>query len=72
MSYLMAWIVPCVPCFLKGRIGAGIGLLLLQITFLGWIPAALIATAVVNDANREKAAKQQGQAMAREMTRLGQ
>ncbi len=74
MSYLMAWLIPAVPPFLKGRIGAAIGLALLQLTILGWIPAALISMAIVNDANREaaakKAAKIQGREMAREAAKL--
>jgi len=58
MAYLIALLLPPLAVVIKGRIGLGLVLLLLQLTVLGWVPAALVALLVVHDANRSKALRQ--------------
>lgn len=53
MSYILALFLPGVAVMVKGRIGLGLGLLLLQFTIIGWIPACAVAFAIINEQNRK-------------------
>lgn len=54
MSYIAALFIPCLPLFLKGRIGTAIALLIAQITIIGWFFAVPVAWAVVHEENQKK------------------
>ena len=54
MIYLLAILLPFLALLLRGRIFQGILCLILQITVLGWIPAAIWAVLVVNNDNAER------------------
>lgn len=56
MLYLFAIILPPVAFFLTGRPFQGILALILQVTVLGWIPAAVWAILVVNEHKANKRA----------------
>jgi len=50
----VAILLPWLALFLRGRIFQGILCLILQITLIGWIPAAIWALVVVNNDNQER------------------
>ena len=50
---LLAILLPPVAMFLKGKPIQALLCLLLMITIIGWIPAAIWAVAVVNAANSD-------------------
>ena len=54
MLYLVAVLLPFLALLIRGRIFQGILCLILQITVLGWIPAAIWAVLVVNNDNAER------------------
>ncbi|HVY14365.1 MAG TPA: YqaE/Pmp3 family membrane protein [Rhodopila sp.] len=54
MIYLVAILLPWVALLLRGRVVQGVLCLLLQLTVLGWIPAAIWAVLVVNNDNAER------------------
>lgn len=51
---VVAILLPWLALLIGGRIVQGLLCLMLQITVLGWIPAALWAVLVVNDDRRER------------------
>ncbi|MEP7277090.1 MAG: YqaE/Pmp3 family membrane protein [Bacteroidota bacterium] len=51
---LLAILLPWLSFILRGRILTGILCLLLQITIVGWIPAAAWAVISLNDARAER------------------
>ena len=59
MIYVLAILLPGVALIVSGRIGLGILLLLLHATIIGWIPAAIIAVAVINNQENKKIAARQ-------------
>lgn len=55
---LIAVLLPWLSFFLRGKILTGILCLLLQITVIGWIPAAIWATAsLVDKRNKRRISK---------------
>lgn len=54
MIYLLAILLPWLALMLRGRIFQGLLCLVLQLTLLGWIPAAIWAVLVVNNDNAER------------------
>lgn len=50
----VAILLPWLALMLRGRIFQGILCLILQITVVGWIPAAIWALVVVNNDNQER------------------
>lgn len=54
MIYLVAILLPWVALMVRGRIFQGILCLLLQVSVLGWIPAAIWAVLVVNNDNADR------------------
>ena len=54
MIYLLAILLPFLALLLRGRIFQGILCLILQITVLGWIPAAIWAVLVINNDKAER------------------
>ena len=61
MAYVIALLLPGLGVILKGRVPLGIALIVLQITIIGWIPACLIAFAVIGSENAKEAARRQQQ-----------
>lgn len=51
---LIAILLPWLSFFLRGKIFTGIICLILQITVLGWIPAAIWAVVSLNNARADK------------------
>ena len=51
---LIAILLPWLSFFLRGKIFTGILCLILQITILGWIPAAIWAVVSLNNARADK------------------
>ncbi len=51
---LIAILLPWLSFFLRGKIFTGIVCLILQITILGWIPAAAWAVISLNNARADK------------------
>lgn len=51
---LIAILIPWLSFFVRGKILAGIACLILQITVLGWIPAAIWALVSLNNARADK------------------
>ncbi|MBN8670595.1 MAG: YqaE/Pmp3 family membrane protein [Flavipsychrobacter sp.] len=51
---LLAVLVPWLSFFLRGRILRGIICLLLQITLIGWLPAAIWAVSDLHNRRAEK------------------
>ena len=51
---LIAILLPWLSFFLRGKIFTGILCLILQITILGWIPAAAWAVISLNNARADK------------------
>jgi uncharacterized membrane protein YqaE (UPF0057 family) len=54
MMIVIAVLLPWLALMLRGRIFQGILCLLLQITLIGWLPAAVWALMVVNNDNQER------------------
>jgi len=54
MMILLAILLPWLALLLRGHIFQGIVCLILQITVLGWIPAAVWAVLVINNDNEER------------------
>jgi TM2 domain-containing membrane protein YozV len=54
MRYLIAILLPWVSFFTMGKIGQGFLCLLLQITLIGWLPAAVWALVSVAGYNADK------------------
>jgi uncharacterized membrane protein YqaE (UPF0057 family) len=54
MIYLLAILLPWLALLLRGRIFQGILCLILQITLLGWIPAAIWAILVINNDDADR------------------
>ncbi|MEP9375511.1 YqaE/Pmp3 family membrane protein [Aquabacter sp. CN5-332] len=54
MMYAVAVLLPWLALMLRGRIFQGILCLILQITLIGWLPAAIWAVMVVNSDNQER------------------
>lgn len=50
----VAILLPWLALMIRGRVIQGILCLLLQITLIGWIPAAIWALVVVNNDNQER------------------
>jgi uncharacterized membrane protein YqaE (UPF0057 family) len=51
---LMAVLLPFVSFFLRGKILSGIVCLVLQITILGWLPAAIWAVMSLNNERADR------------------
>ena len=51
---IIAILLPWLSFFLRGRILSGILCLILQITLIGWLPAAIWAVVSLNDARANK------------------
>lgn len=58
MIYLLAILLPWLALLLRGRIFQGILCLILQITLLGWIPAAIWAILVINNDDADRRTRQ--------------
>ena len=54
----IAILLPWLALMLRGRIFQGIICLILQITLIGWLPAAIWAVMVVNNDNQERRHKE--------------
>ena len=54
MRYLLAILLPWVSFFTMGKIGQGFLCLLLQLTLIGWLPAAIWALVSVSGYNADK------------------
>ena len=54
MMYLVALVVPPLAILLCGKFFQAVLALILQITVIGWLPAALWAMFVVNGAQQER------------------
>lgn len=54
MIYLIAVLLPWLAMILRGKVVQGFLCLVLQITILGWIPAAIWAILVINNQNAER------------------
>ncbi|PPD14832.1 MAG: YqaE/Pmp3 family membrane protein [Methylobacterium sp.] len=54
----VAILLPWLALMLRGRIFQGIICLILQITLIGWLPAAIWAVMVVNNDNQERRHKE--------------
>ena len=48
MRYILAFFLPWLSLMLQGKIGAGIVCLILQLTIIGWLPAAIWAFTALN------------------------
>lgn len=55
---LIAILLPWLSFFLRGKILSGILCLILQLTIIGWLPAAIWAVASRNDGKNKKRMKQ--------------
>lgn len=55
MHYILAIFLPFLAVMLKGRVGTGIVLLLLQITVVGWFIATIVAFFIIHGENTKKA-----------------
>ena len=62
---LIAVLVPWLSFFLRGKILSGILCLLLQITIIGWLPAALWAVASMVDGKNSSRIRRMERRMAR-------
>jgi uncharacterized membrane protein YqaE (UPF0057 family) len=51
---LIAILLPWLSFFLRGKVFTGIVCLVLQLTLLGWIPAAIWAVVSLNNAKADK------------------
>jgi uncharacterized membrane protein YqaE (UPF0057 family) len=54
MMYAVAVIVPFLALLLRGKVFQGIVCLILQVTLIGWLPAAIWAVMVVHNDNQER------------------
>ncbi|MDE1569545.1 YqaE/Pmp3 family membrane protein [Aquabacter sp. L1I39] len=54
MIYAVAVLLPFLALMLRGRVLQGILCLVLQVTLIGWLPAAIWAVVVVNNDNEER------------------
>jgi TM2 domain-containing membrane protein YozV len=54
MIYLLAVLLPFLAVMLRGKVFTGIVLLLLQLTFYGWLIAAPLAIIIVMNADAER------------------
>ncbi|MBB4803069.1 uncharacterized membrane protein YqaE (UPF0057 family) [Flavobacterium nitrogenifigens] len=54
MMTLIAIFFPCVSFFLRGKILTSIICLILQITLIGWVPAAIWAVISLQNARADK------------------
>ncbi|MFN8638464.1 MAG: YqaE/Pmp3 family membrane protein [Dehalococcoidia bacterium] len=54
MKILIAIVVPWLSFFLVGKPFQGVLALILQLTVLGWVPAAIWAVFVVNNAQADR------------------
>ncbi len=54
MMFAVAVLLPWLALMLRGRIFQGLLCLILQITLIGWLPAAIWAVMVVNSDNEER------------------
>lgn len=54
----LAILLPWLALMLRGRILQGLLCLILQITLLGWIPAAFWAVMVINNDNQDRRHKE--------------
>ncbi len=54
MIYLVAVLLPWLALMVRGKVMQGLLCLVLQITVLGWIPAAIWAVLVINNQNAER------------------
>jgi uncharacterized membrane protein YqaE (UPF0057 family) len=55
----LALVVPGLAVIMRGKILTGLFLLFLQVTVLGWLPAALIAISIVNGQDIKKEIRKQ-------------
>jgi uncharacterized membrane protein YqaE (UPF0057 family) len=58
MIFAVAVLLPWLALLIRGRIFQGLLCLILQITVIGWIPAAIWALVVVNNDNQERRHKE--------------
>lgn len=65
MKILIAVLLPPLAVLLCGRVVLAIVLLVLQITMIGWIPAAIVAAYVVSQNDAEKRVERLAAAMGR-------
>ncbi|HEY8511841.1 MAG TPA: YqaE/Pmp3 family membrane protein [Cyclobacteriaceae bacterium] len=63
MRYLIAFFFPWLSLILQGKILAGIVCLILQITIIGWLPAAIWAIASVHNMYADRRAERVIRAM---------
>jgi uncharacterized membrane protein YqaE (UPF0057 family) len=63
MKYLLALFLPFVSFFTIGKPFQGFLCMLLQFTFIGWIPATIWAFAAINQHNADKRHKELIKAM---------
>jgi uncharacterized membrane protein YqaE (UPF0057 family) len=54
MSYLLAIVLPPLAMLLNGKVIEALVCLLLMVTVIGWIPAAIWAVLVVNGAQADR------------------
>ena len=54
MSYILALFLPFLAVMLKGRVLVGIVLLVLQVTLIGWLPAAIWAVYALGQYKTDK------------------
>lgn len=54
MMFAVAVLLPWLALMLRGRIFQGLLCLILQITLIGWLPAAIWAVMVVNSDNEDR------------------
>ena len=54
MMYAVAVLLPALALFLRGKVFQAILSLILQITLIGWLPAAIWAVMVVHNGNQEQ------------------
>ncbi len=55
---LIAILIPWLSFFLRGKLLSGILCLLLQITLIGWIPAAIWALVSLNNSRQDRRTQQ--------------
>lgn len=55
---LIALILPWLSFLLRGKFFAGVVCLILQLTLIGWLPAAIWAVVAYNNAKADKRAEQ--------------
>jgi uncharacterized membrane protein YqaE (UPF0057 family) len=55
---LIAIFFPCISFFLRGKLLTAVLCLILQITLIGWIPAAIWAVISLQNARAEKRTRQ--------------